>query len=192
MRAMTQLPLFDTDGPRGLRYLQEFVSSQEEQELARQIAALPLSPFEFHGFVANRRTISFGLHYAFDGSGLKPAGAFPDFLETLRARAAGFAGVRPADLAHALVIEYAPGAAIGWHRDRPVFGKVVGISLLAPAPLRFRRKSGAKWERWTLTAEPRSAYLLAEEAREEWEHSIPPVEALRYSVTFRTLREHGP
>ena len=89
------------------------------------------------------------------------------------------------------MIEYAPGAGIGWHRDRPVFGDVAGISLLAPAPLRFRRKVGAKWERFTLTAEPRSAYLLSGEARHEWEHSIAPAEALRFSITFRTLSEKG-
>ena len=89
---------------------------------------------------------------------------------------------------HALLIEYAPGAGIGWHRDRPEFGDVIGISLLAPARLRFRRKVGTKWERTALTAEPRSAYLLRGPARTEWEHSIPPMETLRYSITLRTLK----
>jgi len=86
------------------------------------------------------------------------------------------------------VIEYSPGAGIGWHKDRPVFGDVVGISLLAPARMRFRRKVGAKWQRFNLSAEPRSAYLLTGPARSEWEHSIPAMEELRYSITFRTLR----
>jgi alkylated DNA repair dioxygenase AlkB len=84
-------------------------------------------------------------------------------------------------------VEYAPGAGIGWHRDRPVFGDVVGISLLAPARLRFRRKRGAKWERAALWAEPCSAYLLRGPARREWEHSIAPMDRLRYSITFRTM-----
>jgi alkylated DNA repair dioxygenase AlkB len=175
--------------PSGLVYAPSFVGLQEEAELAALIADLPFKPFEFHGFTGNRRTVSFGLHYAFDGSGLREAEPIPDWLLPLRARAAALAGKEPEAFVHALVIEYAPGAGIGWHRDRPVFGDVAGISLLAPAPLRFRRKQGAKWERFTLTAEPRSAYLLRGEARHEWEHSIPRLETLRYSVTLRTLRD---
>ena len=186
---MVQLPLFDADGPQGLRYAREVISREEEEALTRHIAALPFAPFEFQGFLGNRRTVSFGLHYDFSGSGLQPADPIPDFLLPVRAKAAAFAGLDADTLVHALAIEYAPGAGIGWHRDRQVFDEVVGISLLAPAPLRFRRKAGAKWERWTITAEPRSAYLLTGEVREEWEHSIPPVAELRYSITFRTL--HG-
>lgn len=181
--------------PSGLVYTPDFVGAEEEAALAGHIAALPFKPFEFHGFTGNRRTVSFGMHYAFDGSGLREAEPFPDWLHPLRARAAALAGHGAEAFVHALVIEYEPGAGIGWHRDRPVFGDVIGISLLAPAPLRFRRKpvlsgvegAGSKWERFTLTAEPRSAYLLRGEARHEWEHSIPQLETLRYSVTLRTL-----
>ena len=175
--------------PAGLTYAPEFLDEGEALELAAHISALPFKPFEFHGFTGNRRTVSFGLHYAFDGSGLREADPVPEWLWPLRARAAALAGHPPEAFVHALVIEYAPGAGIGWHRDRPVFGDVVGVSLLAAAPLRFRRKSGAKWDRFTLTAEPRSAYLLRGEARHEWEHSLPRLETLRYSVTLRTLAE---
>jgi alkylated DNA repair dioxygenase AlkB len=186
----SQLSLFESAPaamPSGLLYASGFVDAREESGLVRRIAALPLKPFEFHGFTGNRRTISFGLHYAFDGSGLREAEPIPDWLHPLRARAASLAGRQAEEFVHALLIEYAPGAGIGWHRDRPVFGDVVGISLLAPASLRFRRKQGEKWERFTLTAEPRSAYVLRGEARHEWEHSIPPMGTLRYSVTLRTL-----
>jgi alkylated DNA repair dioxygenase AlkB len=104
-------------------------------------------------------------------------------------RAAAFAGVAPDHLAQALVTEYDAGAAIGWHRDKAVFGDVVGLSLLAPCTFRLRRAApGGGWERRALVAEPRSAYLLRGPARAEWEHSIPAVPALRYSVTFRSLR----
>lgn len=173
--------------PSGLVYAPDFVGAEEEAALVGHVAALPFKPFEFHGFTGNRRTVSFGMHYAFDGSGLREAEPFPEWLHPLRARAAALAGHDSEAFVHALVIEYQSGAGIGWHRDRPVFGDVVGISLLAPAPLRFRRMAGAKWERFTLTADPRSAYLLRGEARHEWEHSIPPLETLRYSVTLRTL-----
>jgi alkylated DNA repair dioxygenase AlkB len=173
--------------PEGLVYAPGFIGEEEEDALSARIAGLPFKPFEFHGFTGNRRTVSFGLHYAFDGSGLREAEPIPDWLCPLRARAAELAGREAGEFVHALVIEYDAGAGIGWHRDRPVFGDVVGISLLAPAPLRFRRKAGARWERFTLTAEPRSAYLLRGPARHEWEHSIPQLEMLRYSVTLRTL-----
>ena len=191
--AAAQLGLFaGASGlPDGLAYRDAFLSPDEEAELAGQFTRLPFRPFEFHGYVGNRRTISFGWHYAFDGSGLARTEPMPLWLLPVRDRAADFAGL-PADaLEHVLLTEYAPGAGIGWHRDRPDFVDVVGISLLAPARLRFRRKAGEKWERAALIAQPRSAYLLRGPAREEWQHSIAPMETLRYSITFRSLRRSG-
>ncbi|HEY1606609.1 MAG TPA: alpha-ketoglutarate-dependent dioxygenase AlkB [Allosphingosinicella sp.] len=174
--------------PEGLAYGPNLIAPEEEKALAAIMAALPFAPFQFHGFEGNRRTVSYGFHYAFDGSGLRETAPIPDWLRPVRAKAAAFAGL-PADaLEHALLVEYPPGAGIGWHRDRPAFGEVIGISLLAPARLRFRRKLATGWERRNLIAEPRSAYLLRGPARSEWEHSIPPMEELRYSITFRTLR----
>ena len=174
--------------PQGLVYRQDFVTPAEESDLIASLETLPFRPFEFQGFLGKRETVSYGWSYRFDGSGLAAADPIPDWLLPLRDQAAAFARLPPDALEHALLIRYGEGAGLGWHRDRPVFGDVIGISLLAPAPLRFRRKQGAKWERFTLIAEPRSAYLLRGEARSDWEHSIPPVESLRYSVTFRTLK----
>jgi alkylated DNA repair dioxygenase AlkB len=163
------------------------VTEQEERALVEQIARLPLTAFDFHGYTARRRTISFGWHYDFTGRALEPAEAIPEWLLPLRSAAARFAGLAPEQLPHVLVLEYGPGAAIGWHRDKAVFGDVIGISLLSPCRFRLRRKTGAKWERVSLVAEPRSAYLLRGSSRTEWEHSIPVVDALRYSITFRSL-----
>jgi len=187
-----QLSFLETDGrPEGLRERAELIDAVEERALVERLEALPFRPFEFQGFLGKRETVSFGWSYRFDGSGLAEAPPIPDWLLPLRAKAAAFAGLAPEALEHALLIRYSEGAGLGWHRDRPVFGDVLGISLLAAAPLRFRRKQGAKWQRFTLTAEPRSIYLLRGAARDEWEHSIPPVEALRYSITLRTLRPNS-
>lgn len=175
--------------PDGLAYVPELVGPDEEQALVEAMRDLPFRAFEFQGFTGHRRVISFGWRYAFDGSGLHRAEPMPEFLLGLRGKAAAFARLDAEALEHALLTEYAPGAAIGWHRDRAVFGEVVGLSLLSPARLRFRRKQGAKWERAELRVEPRSAYHLTGEVRSAWEHSIPAVDALRYSITFRTLRE---
>jgi alkylated DNA repair dioxygenase AlkB len=130
---------------------------------------------------------SFGWRYAFDGSGLHRDEPIPESFLPLRERAACFAGIDATALEHVLVTEYAPGAGIGWHRDRSVFGETIGISLLAGCRLRFRRRIGGTWQRAELFAEPRSIYLLRGPARSEWEHSIPAVERLRYSITLRTL-----
>jgi alkylated DNA repair dioxygenase AlkB len=92
-------------------------------------------------------------------------------------------------LRQALVTEYAPGAGIGWHRDKNVFNEIIGISLLASCVFRLRRSVGSSWERANVVVDARSAYLLSGPARTEWEHSIPAVDALRYSITFRNLRE---
>ena len=172
--------------PEGLSYRAALMSAEDEAALIARVAALPFAPFQFHGFEGKRRTVSFGWQYRFDGSGLAEAEPMPDWLLAVRERAEEATGAGP--FLHALIIEYAEGAGIGWHRDRPVFGDVVGISLGAAAPLRFRRKAGTRWERFTLTAEPRSLYHLTGPARHEWEHSIAAVPALRYSITLRTLR----
>ena len=184
-----QFSFLGEDGaPEGLVYQSGLIGAEEQQALLEHIAGLPFRPFEFQGFLGKRETVSFGWSYRFDGSGLAPAEPMPDWLLPVRDRAAAFAGIDREQIEHALLIRYGKGAGLGWHRDRPVFGDVVGISLMAPAPLRFRRRRGDEWERFTLTPEPRSAYLLRGPARDEWEHSIPPVEALRYSITLRTLR----
>jgi len=189
--ATLQAALFESapDLPEGMRYRAELISPDEERALLDNLPALPFKEFEFHGFLGKRRTVSFGWHYDFNGGGLKQAGLLPEFLLPLRKRTAQFAEVEPSALEHALLIEYKPSAGIGWHRDRPQFGDVIGISLLAPCTFRLRHKAGSAWERRSLTAEPRSAYLLRGASRMEWEHSIPPLETLRYSVTFRTLRK---
>jgi alkylated DNA repair dioxygenase AlkB len=175
--------------PEGLSYREELLSPQEEAALVAQIAALPFAPFQFHGFEGKRRTVSFGWQYRFDGSGLGEADPMPDWLLEVRKKAAAFAGLPAEELVHALIIEYAQGAGIGWHRDRPDFGEVIGISLASEAPLRFRLKESGRWRRLTLVAAPRSAYHLAGPVRAEWEHSILAVPALRYSITLRTLRK---
>jgi alkylated DNA repair dioxygenase AlkB len=186
-----QTNLFESapDLPEGVRYAPDLISVGEEHALLEKVPDLPFKEFEFQGFLGKRRTVCFGWHYDFNGGGLKQAGELPHFLLPLCKRAADFAGLEPAALEHVLLIEYRPGAGIGWHRDRPQFGDVIGISLLAPCTFRLRRKAGARWERRSFTAEARSAYLLRGPSRTDWEHSIPPLEVLRYSVTFRTLRE---
>jgi alkylated DNA repair dioxygenase AlkB len=186
-----QLSLLDSGPtlPEGFKYQLDLVSVAEEQALLEHVQALPVKEFEFQGFVGKRRTISFGWHYDFNERTLRNAEPIPAFLLPLRETAAGFAGLSADQLQQALVIEYGAGASIGWHRDKAVFGDVVGISLVSRCRFRFRRKVGTSWERASLTAEPRSAYLLRGPSRTEWEHSIPAVDALRYSITFRSLRQ---
>jgi alkylated DNA repair dioxygenase AlkB len=174
--------------PEGFRYRHDLIDPAEERVLADRFRALPLKEFEFQGYLARRRVVYYGWQYSYDSRSLAPAGEIPEFLLPLRERAAAFAELPAAELEQALVAEYSPGTPIGWHRDKPMFGDVVGVSLLSACTFRFRRLTGGAWERFSLTAEPRSAYLLRGPARTEWEHSIPEVEELRYSVTFRTLR----
>ena len=176
--------------PPGFRYHTEFVEIEEERELLDRIRTLPFSEFEFHGYLARRRVISFGWRYQYDERVLQPAEPIPAFLLPLRECAAIFARCRADDLVQSTVAEYRPGTAIGWHRDKPVFGEVIGVSLCSSCLFRFRRRVGSDaWERYSLVAEPRSVYLMSGEARKDFEHSIPAVTSLRYSITFRTLRE---
>jgi len=174
--------------PDGFKYAPDLLGPADEAALLAHVRELPFRDFEFHGYTGRRRVVSFGWHYDFAERRLRKADDIPAFLLALREPAAAFAGLAPAALQHVLVTEYAPGAGIGWHRDKAVFGEVVGISLLSPCTFRLRRAAGEGWERVNVPAEPRSAYLLSGPSRTEWEHSVPPVGALRYSVTFRNLR----
>jgi alkylated DNA repair dioxygenase AlkB len=174
--------------PDGFRYTPDVIGAAEEPRLVAAFADLPFKEFEFHGFLGKRRVVSFGHRYDFNGGGLKEAEPMPKVLLPLRERAAAFAGLDPDRLQHALVTEYQPGVSIGWHRDRPNYGDVIGVSLSSPCTFRLRKKHGRSWQRASLRLEPRSIYLMRGPSRDEWEHSIPAVEALRYSITFRSLR----
>jgi alkylated DNA repair protein (DNA oxidative demethylase) len=173
----------------GLGYREEIVSPAEETALITAIDQVELSPFRFHGWLGKRLTASFGWRYDFDDASFAPTEPIPPWLLPLRERAAGFAGLAPDQFAHVLLIRYDPGAGIGWHRDRPVFEHVLGVSLGQPAKLRFRRRRETGFDRASIDLAPRSAYHLSGEARHQWEHGIAAMAATRWSITFRSLSE---
>ncbi|EUB98070.1 2OG-Fe(II) oxygenase [Rhizobium sp. CF080] len=173
--------------PDGFRYTPDVVPDNLQQAILEKMPELPLKAFDFHGFEGKRRTVSFGWKYDFETERVRKGEDIPPFLLPVREIAGGFAGIEPDLLEQALVTEYGPGAPIGWHRDKFVFGRLVGISLLSPCTFRMRRRQGDKWQRSSIILEPGSAYVMAGEARTLWEHSIPPVDQLRYSITFREM-----
>jgi alkylated DNA repair dioxygenase AlkB len=175
--------------PRGFRYQEEAISEEEESVLVTAIESLDLKPFEFHGYIGNRRVINFGFKYDFTRRFVEKADGVPQFLHELLGRAAEFAGNNQDAFQQVGINEYQVGAGIGWHKDKPEFGIIVGVSLLAPATMRFRKKENDNWVRVSQTLKPRSIYLLSGEARTEWEHSVPPLDSLRYAITFRTLAD---
>jgi alkylated DNA repair dioxygenase AlkB len=186
--------LFDADLPEGFRYQADFISGDEEASLAAAIAAIEFSTFEMRGVVARRRVAFFGASY--DAGGM-PTSPMPAFLLPLRDRIGRWTSRDPEAFAMALVNEYPPGAPIGWHRDAPQYDIVAGVSLLAPCRMKLRpyvrpseqrRGMPRRTATCDIVLEPRSAYVMAGAARSEWQHSIPAVDALRYSVTFRTVR----
>jgi len=182
-----QADLFGPAVPPGLVTCKALISPEEEDELIAAIEGSALEPFRFQGWTGKRLTHSFGWRYDFENGNFAAADPIPDSLLPLRARAAAFAGLAADQLVQALVIRYDPGAGIGWHRDRPVFDHVVGLSLGAPATLRLRRRRPDGFDRAAVALDPRAAYHLSGEARHEWEHSIVPMADTRWSVTFRSL-----
>ena len=185
-----QLKLFGGPGvlPEGFRYTPGLIAPEQETDLLERVRGLPFKEFQFQGYVGKRRVVSFGWQYDFNERVLRKADDIPPFLLSLRETAATFADMSAAQLQQVLVTEYDAGAGIGWHRDKAMFGEVIGISLLSACRFRLRRRAGTTWERAAIIAEPRSAYLLSGPARTEWEHSIPEVDTLRYSITFRNFR----
>jgi alkylated DNA repair dioxygenase AlkB len=173
--------------PEGFAYSPGLITPAEAAALEVELAGLPFAPFDFHGHLAHREVVGFGFRYDYSRRAVLAAPPIPTFLLSLRDKVGAFAGLRAEDFVQVLINRYRPGAGIGWHRDKPHFETVAGVSLGAPCLFRFRRKHGAGWDRLSLQVEPRSTYLLTGPARHEWEHSIPPLEAPRYSITFRTL-----
>lgn len=183
-----QLALFaDPRAPNGLDYAADFVSPAAEQELIAHVSALPLQPFQFGQYEGKRRVASFGWRYDYSLRRLLPADTIPTWLNPLVEHVETFGG-SATHIAQILCTEYETGVGIGWHRDKPHFDRIFGISLGSPCKLRFRKAKGKAWERFTLEAAPRSIYQMSREARLDWEHSIPAVEGRRYSITFRTLK----
>jgi alkylated DNA repair dioxygenase AlkB len=174
--------------PEGFRYQADLLTAEEEQSLERELGVLPFKPFDFHGYLANRQVVAFGFRYDYGRRQVLEAEPLPSFLEPLREKIAEAFRRPPDAFRQVLINEYRAGAGIGWHRDKLEFDDVVGVSLGAPCIFRLRRKSGEGWDRVSLIVEPRSAYLLSGPSRTVWEHSVPPLDRHRYSISFRTLR----
>lgn len=176
--------------PGGLRYERDFITPDEEAALVAQIGRLPLQEARYKAYTAKRRIAVFGSAYDFETYELGPAPPLPGFLEPLRNRVSGLVDAAPADFPHCLINEYRPGTPLGWHRDVPEFELVVGVSLAGHCRMRFRAyppRKGAKI--FVLDLEPRSVYVLRDEIRWRWQHSVAPTQELRYSITFRTARQ---
>ncbi len=186
-RQTVQSDLFDQPLLEGLAQSREVISASEERALIASIDGLELSPVRFQGWLGKRLTASYGWQYDFDTGCFGPADPIPDWLLPLRTKAAEFGQLTPDELVQALVIRYDPGAGIGWHRDRPVFEHVIGVSLGAPATMRFRRRRPGGFDGISALLAPRSIYHLAGAARREWEHSIAAMEVTRWSITYRSL-----
>ena len=188
---MTQQTLFDTRPqlPDGFLLKLDFLGAEEERELIIFIRTLHFGEVRMHGVVAKRLIVHFGLRYAFASHHLSPAAEIPAAFRPIQARAEQLAGIEPAAFSEVLVTEYSPGAGIGWHRDAPPFGIIAGVSLASPCRMRFQRGTPERRESTFVELQPRSAYLLTGNARNEWQHSIPAMKELRYSITFRTLKE---
>jgi len=191
----TPLQQFDmfADAPvvPGFAYSSQFIAPDEEAALIARIGEVALTPFRFQGWLGKRLTATFGWRYDFDDASFGPAEPMPDWLLPLRDRSAAFAGLDPAELTQASINRYDPGAGIGWHRDRPVFDQVVGVSLGAPAVLRFRQRIPGGFRRASVPLAPRSAYRMTGEVRHDWEHSVPEQDGTRWSIMFRNLSEKG-
>jgi DNA oxidative demethylase len=178
-----------SEEPQGLVYEPELLSVDEEAGLLERLDSLRFDPIVLHGRAARRTGRHFGLDYDYESRTPQPGEPVPDWLVPVRERAAALAGHEPEELVEILVQRYPEGSTIGWHRDAPAFETVIGVSLGGSSRLRFQRGKRENRRVWEVQLQPRSGYVLSGEARRSWEHSIPPTKELRYSITFRTLRD---
>jgi alkylated DNA repair dioxygenase AlkB len=183
--------------PDGFLYREDFITVAEEQGLIREIRRLTLAPFQYYQFSGKRQTTSFGWQYQFGTNAIAQAPDIPAFLLPIRDRVGSLFKIDPHALVQVSIIEYPVGAPIGWHRDVPYFGIVAGISLGATCRMRFRKyqnkrsKNSNRKDILSIELGARSVYLMSGASREIWQHSIPPVKDLRYSIMMRTVRLHS-
>jgi alkylated DNA repair dioxygenase AlkB len=178
--------------PEGFLYRDEFLTNAEEAKLVHIFHGLEFVAYDYHGYIARRRIVRYGVNY--DINTREPsetAQQVPEFLVGVRERAAEFAALPADELVQAMVSEYSVGTPIGWHRDAPQFGVIVGISLGSACRMRLKPQTPGKnlpGKVLSIRLEPRSIYVIRGVARSGWQHSIPAVDEMRYSITFRTLR----
>lgn len=175
--------------PEGFFYMPNFINEEEEKELINMINTFLWHDVKMYGQVARRKVMHFGLDYTYESRAITPTTPAPNFLDPLISKCASWLKVEKSEVAEILITQYPPQAGIGWHRDAPVFDKIVGISLLSCCPLKLRLPT--KKEVKKINLDPRSAYMLCGQARTKWQHAISPVKELRYSITLRTLRKSG-
>ena len=186
---MARTPSLATE-PKGLVYQPEFLSADEQAALERFAESLDYGQVHMHGQAAKREVRHFGYLYGYESWSLEPTDPAPEEIHWVRERCASLAGLSPEDLDEVLATRYPPGAGIGWHCDAPMFGpKVIGVSLASASRMRFQRKKAGVRHVYEVVLAPGSAYVLADEVRWMWQHTIPPVQSLRYSITFRSVRE---
>ncbi|MBX4192219.1 alpha-ketoglutarate-dependent dioxygenase AlkB [Candidatus Parcubacteria bacterium] len=182
LRAAEQPKLFDLGQqlPNGLIYRPDFIIPEEEETILTYIHNLPLETMIYKDKYESKRR-----HYEFDFP-------FPRFLHGVQEKIAKWLQIKPEQVAEALLNEYTTGSAIGWHVDRENYEKIIGLSLTGWCKIRFRplknfRERKDPKDVVSVELEPRSAYIMQNDVRWKWQHSVAPVPSLRYSITFRTL-----
>jgi alkylated DNA repair dioxygenase AlkB len=181
--------------PSGFSYFNDVISRAEEEQLLKGISAIELHPFNFHGYEAHRRVASFGYHYSFENKSLSEAKEIPVAFHTLIAKVSEKAKIRNEDWVQLLVTEYPSGSVINWHRDAPPFDSIAGVSLLGDCTFRLRPHDRSRRTRASIVSLPLqrpSLYIMRNEARADWQHSIAPVAGMRYSITLRSLKAGAP
>ncbi len=174
--------------PEGFHCKEEFITPDAENDLLQTISTLDFRAFDFHGYIAKRRIVEYGFEYDFGSRRASATQPIPDFLRNLKDRSAAWAGISPEQIVESVITEYPAGAPIGWHRDVPQFEMIIGISLRSACRMRFKpyREKG---KLVSIALEPRSIYRMEGPARWDYQHSIPAVKELRYSITLRTPRQ---
>lgn len=193
-RSGSQYKLFETEATfgNGLLYRPDFITAEEEELLLAFIEAQDLKHARGGPegeYTAKRRHRGFGWDFDYENEKVIPGPPLPRFLQRFSHRIEKFLNLPKGRVVEALINEYTPGSALGWHRDNEPFEHVVGISLAGWIKMRFRPLYGPKSAQKVLSLElePRSLYVMKDDVRWNYQHSVAAARTLRYSITFRTL-----
>jgi alkylated DNA repair dioxygenase AlkB len=159
--------------------------------LLHQIAAIELRNLNFRGHEEEKKVASFGYDRIFEKRILTKGKQIPKQFEWLLEMMARKTHIGFDRISGFLVTAYPKGSVINWNRDATPFDTIIGVSLLSDCTFKFRPLDQTKQNRKNIISFPvlrKSIYIMRDESRSEWEHSIASVTSQRFSISLRTLK----
>lgn len=180
----------------GLYYYSNFLTVSEEETLINFLEKEP-QWFSISKSDNSRKVLHYGYMYNYKNYGkLEKAPIFPELVQLIKNKIIEKQSLsNEYYLDQCIVNKYNPGQGIASHIDSSIFKNFICcVTLGSGAIIDFTKESETK----SLYVEPRSLYIMSDEARYQWVHGMKSRKSdtvdgkkikrgTRYSLTYRTI-----